>query len=104
MWRFISKYLLLQVSHLPTPTPLLSLLGLLPRWAAVVPACRHYHCGEKNLSQQYYTFLFHFALAMTIVSLTAKAMATTMAMLAAMIYHHLFHDSDEAIVHPSNEI
>ncbi len=30
------------------PTTLLSLLWLLPRPAAVVTACRHYHCGEKK--------------------------------------------------------
>ncbi len=96
VWRFISNYLLLQVSHLPTT--LLSLLGSLPCRATAVAACCHYHCGEKNVSQQYYIFLFHFAFAMTMVSLTANAMAITMAMALAMIYHHLFYDSDKTIV------
>jgi hypothetical protein len=70
----------------------------LPRWAAVVAAYRRYHCGEKNISQQYYIFLLHFVSAMTIVSLTTNATVTTMAMAPAMIYHHLFYDSDKRIV------
>jgi hypothetical protein len=49
VWGFISNYLLLRVLHLPTT--LLLLLRLLPRWAAVIAAYRHYHCGEKNVSQ-----------------------------------------------------
>jgi hypothetical protein len=93
----MSKYLLLRVSHLPTT--LLSLLRLLPCWAAIIAACRCYHCGEKNISQQYYIFLFYFAsAAMTIVSLTAKVMATTRATATAMIYHCLFYDSNKSIV------
>ncbi len=91
VWGFISNYLLLRVLHLPTT--LLSLLRLLPRRAAVVTACRRYHCGVKNVSQQYYIFLFHFASAMMIVSLTANATATTMA-----IDHCLFYDSNKTIV------
>jgi hypothetical protein len=87
VWRFISKYLLLRVLHLQTT--LLSLLRSLPCLAAIVAACRRYHCGEKIVSQQYYIFLFHFASAMTIVTLTAKAMATMMATATAMIYHCL---------------
>jgi hypothetical protein len=71
---------------------------LLPCRVAIVAACRRYHCGEKNVSQQYYTFLFHFSLAMRIVSLTANAMATMMAMAQVMIYHPLFYDSNEMIV------
>jgi hypothetical protein len=43
-------------------------------------------------------FLFYFASAMRIVSLTAKAMATTTAMATAMIDHRLFHDSNKTIV------
>ncbi len=71
----------------------------MPRWAAIVAACRHYHYGEKNVSQQYYIYLFHFALAMMIVSLTANAMEMTMATSAqAMIYHHLFYGSNKTIV------
>jgi hypothetical protein len=73
VWGYISRYLLLQVLHLPTT--LLLLLRLLPRPTTVVPTCRRYHCGGKNLSHQYYIFVFYFALAMTIVSLTAKALA-----------------------------
>ncbi len=53
---------------------------------------------KKNVSQHYYIFLLHFALAMTIVSLTTNAMAMTMATAPAMIYHHLFYDSDKTIV------
>jgi hypothetical protein len=83
VWGFISNYLLLRVSHLPTT--LLSLLWSLPCPATVIAACCCYHCGEKNVSQQYYIFLFHFALAMTIVSLTANAAAMTMATTPAMI-------------------
>ncbi len=96
MWRFISKYFLLRLLHLPTT--LLSLLQSLPCQAAIVADCRHYHCGEENVSQQYYIFLFHFALAMKIVSLMAKATATRMATATAMIYHCLFDDSDKMIV------
>jgi hypothetical protein len=96
VWGFISNYLLLQVSHLPTT--LLFLLRLLLHWAAVVAACRHYHCGEKNVSQQYCIFLLHFALAMMIVSLTANVMATTMATAPEMMYHCLFYDSNKTIV------
>jgi hypothetical protein len=96
VWGFISNYLLLRVSHLPTT--LLSLLWLLPCRAAVVAACRRYHYGEKNVSQQYYIFLLHFTSTMTIVSLTVNAMATTMATALAMIYHCLFYDSDKTIV------
>ncbi len=53
---------------------------------------------EKNVSQQNYIILFHFALAMMIVSLTVKVMATTMATATAMIYHQLFNDSNKRIV------
>jgi hypothetical protein len=88
---FISNYLLLQEFH--SPTTLLSLLRSLPCRAAVVAACRHYHCGEKNASQQYYIFFLHFASTMMIVSLTANAMVMMMATALAMIYHHLFYDS-----------
>jgi hypothetical protein len=96
VWGFISNYLVLQVLHLQTT--LLLLLRLLPRHAAVVAACRRYHCGEKNVSQHYYIFLFHFALAMMIVSLTENARATTMAMAQAIIYHRQFYDSNKTIV------
>jgi hypothetical protein len=96
VWGFISKYLLLQVSHFPTT--LLLLLRLLPRWATIIAACCCYHCGGKNVCQQYYIFLFYFASVMTIVSLTAKAMATTMATATAMIYHRLFYHSNKTIV------
>jgi hypothetical protein len=96
VWGFISNYLLLQVLHLPTT--LLSLLRSLPSQASIVSACRHYHCGEKNVSQQYYIFLFHFASAMMKVSLTANVMATMMATAQAMIYHCLFYDSNKRIV------
>ncbi len=96
VWGFISNYLLLRVSHLPTT--LLSLLRTLPCQAAIVAACRHYDCGEKNVNQQYYIFLFHFASAMMIVSMTANATATTMATAQAMIYHLLFHDSNKTKV------
>ncbi len=96
VWGFISNYLLLQVLHLQTT--LLSLLWTMPLWAAVVATCCHYHCGEKNVSQQYYIFLFHFALAVTIVSLMANAMATTMATAQAIIYHCLFYDSNKTIL------
>ncbi len=91
VWGFISNYLLLQELHLLTT--LLSLLWSLPCGAAIVVACWRYHCGEKNLSQQYYICFLHFALAMTIVSLTANAIVTIMAMTLAMIYHCLFYDS-----------
>jgi hypothetical protein len=96
VWGFISKYLLLRVSHLPTT--LLSLLWTLPRWAAILTACHHYHCGDKNVSQDYYIFLFYFALAMMIVSLMAEAMATAMATAPALIYYRLFYDSNKTIV------
>jgi hypothetical protein len=96
VWGFISNYLLLQVLHLPTT--LLSLLWSLPCQAAIVAAFCHYHCGEKNINQQYFIFLFHFALAMMIVSLTANAMATMMATAPAMIYYCLFYDSNKTIV------
>jgi hypothetical protein len=76
---------------------LLLLLRLLPCQAAIIAACCHYHCGEKNVSQQYYIFLFCFALAMMIVSLTANATATTMAMAQVKIYHRLFYDSNKKI-------
>jgi hypothetical protein len=56
VWGFISKYLLLQVSHLPTT--LLSLLLFFPCQAAVIAACGHYQCGKKNVSQQYTYFYF----------------------------------------------
>jgi hypothetical protein len=85
------KLFTLQESHLPTT--LLSLLRSLPCHAAIVPACCRYHCGEKNVSQQYYIFFLHFALAMMTVSLTANAIVTMMATALAMIYHHLFYDS-----------
>jgi hypothetical protein len=96
LWGFISKYLLLQVSHLPTT--LLSLLRLLPCQATIAGACRRYRCGEKNVRQQYYIFLFYFALTMTVVTLMAKAMAMTMATATAMINHCMFYDSDKRIV------
>jgi hypothetical protein len=96
VWGFISNYSLLRVLHLPTT--LLLLLRSLPCQATVVAAYRRYHCGEKNVSQQYYIFLFHFASAMTIVSLTTNAMATRMAMAPAIIYHCLFYDSNKMIV------
>ncbi len=76
---------------------LLSLLRSLPHWAVIVAACRQYHCGEKNVSQQYCIYLFYFALPMMIESLTAKAMATTRVMATVMIYHHLFYDSNKTI-------
>jgi hypothetical protein len=96
VWGFISNYLLLRVPYLPTT--LLSLLWLLPWRAAVVAAYCHNHRGEKNVSQQCYIFLLHFASAMTIVSLTTNATATTMATAPAMIYHCLFYDSNKTIV------
>ncbi len=96
MWGLISNYLLLQELHLPTT--LLSLLGLLPHRAAVVAACRCYHCGEKNPSQQYYIFLLHFASAMTIVNLTANVIATMMATALAIISHCMFYDSYKTIL------
>jgi hypothetical protein len=96
LWGFISKYLLLQVLHLPTT--LLSLLWLLPCRATIVSACRSYCCGENNVSQQYYIFLFYFALTITVVILTAKAMAMMMATATAMINHCMFYDSDKTIV------
>jgi hypothetical protein len=46
VWGFISKYLLLQVSHLPTT--LLLLLLWFPCWSAVFAACHHYHCGKNK--------------------------------------------------------
>ncbi len=58
-----------------------------------VAACRRYHGSEKNVSQQYYIFFLHFALAMTMMSLTANEIVTMMAMAPAMIYHCLFYDS-----------
>jgi hypothetical protein len=91
VWGFISNYLLLQESHLPTT--LLSLLWSLPCQAAIVAACYHYHCGEKNVSQQYSIFFLHFALAMVTVSLTVNAIVTMISTAPAMIYHHLFYDS-----------
>ncbi len=96
VWGFISKYLMLQVLHLPTA--LLLLLRSLRLWAAIVAACRHYHCGEKNVSQQYYIYLFYFALLMMIVSVMAKVMATTMVTATVMIYLCLFYDSNKTIV------
>jgi hypothetical protein len=96
VWGFISKYLVLQVSHLPTT--LLSLLRLLPCWATIVAACRRYHCGEKKLKSTVLHILFHFALAMTIVSLMAKATATTMATATERIHHCLIYDSNKMIV------
>ncbi len=77
---------------------LLSLLQLLPCQAAIIAACHHYHCGEKNVSQQYCIYLFYFASSMMIASLMAKAKATTTVMAAAMIYHCLFYDSNKRIV------
>jgi hypothetical protein len=68
---------------------------LLPRGAAVVAACRCYHCGEKKVSQQYYICFLYFALAIMIVSLTANVIVTMMATAFAMIYHCLFYDSYE---------
>jgi hypothetical protein len=53
---------------------------------------------RKNVSQQYYIYLFCFALSMMIVSLMAKTMAMTMVMATGMIYHCLFHDSHKMIV------
>jgi hypothetical protein len=91
VWGFISNYLLLRELHLPTT--LLLLLPSLPCGAAVVAACRHYRCGEKNVSQQYYIFFLYFALAIRIVSLTANAIVTLMETALAMIYHCLFYDS-----------
>jgi hypothetical protein len=67
-------------------------------WAAVVAACRHYHCGGNRHKSSMLHFLFYFALAMTMVRVTEKAMATTTAMGTGMIYHHLFHGSNEVIV------
>ncbi len=96
VWGFISNYLLLRVSHLQTT--LLSLLRLLPCWAAATAACCHYHCGVKNVSQQYYIFSFHFTLVMIIVSLTLNATARTIATAQAIIYHCLFYDSNKTIV------
>ncbi len=96
MWGFISNYILLQVSHLPTT--LLSLLQLLLCWAAIVAAYRHYHCGGKNGSQQYCIFFLLFVLGMTIVSLTTNVRLTMMASAPAMIYHCLFYDRDKTIV------
>jgi hypothetical protein len=65
----------------------------LPHGAAIVAACCHYHCGEKNVRQQYYIFFLYFALAITIVSLMANAIVTMMATALAMIYYPLFYDS-----------
>jgi hypothetical protein len=92
VWGLISNYLLLQVLHLPTT--LLSLLRSLPRRAAIVAAYRHYHCGEKKVSQQNYIILLHFVSAMMIVSLTMNATVMTMAT-PEMIYHCLFYDSNK---------
>jgi hypothetical protein len=50
------------------------------------------------VNQHCYIFLFHFALSITMVRAIAKATAMTMAMVMAMIYHRLFHDSNETIV------
>jgi hypothetical protein len=83
VWEFISNYLLLQELHLPTT--LLLLLRSLPHRATIVAACPCYHFGEKNVSQQYYIFLLHLALAMRIVSLMANAIATMMATAPEMI-------------------
>ncbi len=47
---------------------------------------------KKHKSTVLHIFL-HFALAMTIVSLTANAIVTMMATAPAMIYHCLFYDS-----------
>jgi hypothetical protein len=77
---------------------LLSLQRLLPHRAAIVAACLHYHCGEKNVSQQYCIYLFYCASSIMIVSLRTKAMATMMVMGTAMIYHRLFYDRDKTIV------
>jgi hypothetical protein len=96
VWGFIPNYLLLEELHLPIT--LLSLVRLLPCWATVVAACRRNRCGGKKLSQQYYIFLLHFASVMTIVSLTANAIATMMAMAPVMIYHCLFYDRFKMIV------
>jgi hypothetical protein len=76
---------------------LLSLLWSLPCWAAVVAACRHYHCGEKKRESTVLHIFVYFALSMMIVSLTAKAMATTRVIATAMIHHCLFYDSNERI-------
>jgi hypothetical protein len=91
VWGFISNYLLLWESNFPTT--LLLLLRSLPCWATIVAACHRYHCDEINVSQQYYIYLFHFSLAMIIVSLTANAIVTMMATALAMIYHRLFYAS-----------
>ncbi len=75
------------------PITLLPLLCPLPRGAAIVAACRRYHCGEKNVRQQYYICFLYFALAITIVSLMANAIVSMMATAPAMIYYCLFYDS-----------
>jgi hypothetical protein len=77
---------LFTVARIHLPTTLLLLLRPLPCVAAVVAACRHYDCGEKNIGQQYYIFFLYFALAIMIVSLTANAIRTMMATAPAMIY------------------
>jgi hypothetical protein len=50
-----------------------------------------------DVSHQCYIYLFHFGLAMRMVIATAKAMATRMEMATAMIFHCLFHASNEMI-------
>jgi hypothetical protein len=96
VWGFISNYLLLRVSRLPTT--LLSLLWSLLRQAVLLLLTAITIMVKKNVSQQYYIFLLHFVLGMTIVSLMANATATTIATVPAMIYHCLFHDSNKTIV------
>ncbi len=91
-WKIL-KYLLLQVSHLPTT--LQSLLRSLPRQAAIIAASAVTIVVKKNMSQHYFIFVFHFALAMMIVSLTATAMTMTTVTTTAMIYPCLFYDSDK---------
>jgi hypothetical protein len=51
-----------------------------------------------DVSHQCYIFLFHFALAMMMVRATLKATAMLTEMETVMIYHFLFHASNEMIV------
>jgi hypothetical protein len=67
-------------------------------WATNVAACRHYHCDENRYKSSMLHIFIHFALMMTMVTATAKAMAAMTEMVTAMIYHCLCHDSNEMIV------
>ncbi len=65
---------------------------------AVVVACRCYHCGENKRTSIMLHIFIHFALAMMMVRAMGKAMAMKTATGITMIYHCLFHDSNETIV------